>query len=518
MTVSAVTLVRLLLWASTLMLVWMTAVIWMRRRRAPESVVMSMLSAAAALYCFGSSQEIAQTSLPSALFWIHVEYLGIPWLPALWLWLARRHHGLRSNGWLLWSIPVVAFVGQWTSSLHGFFYRTVAFLPRPPFWIVDVHRGPIAWLHLSYLYFAFLYGAWLYFADSRSSTRLFRRQSLLFAVSSFPPIVGYLAYLAGWTPWNLDIAPVFLAFSVTLAYTAVVRYECFDLVPMARSLVFNSMRDAAVVTDMHFRLVELNPAARALLPHLGNAGPGSDLAAEMCASLGLQHLFRDPSQTKEIEMKTAGESRHYEVRALPLSVADRQAGWAVLFADVSSRVRLFRELRRHAETDVLTGIANRRCFVAAIELECARSSRHHAAFSVVFGDIDEFKSVNDRYGHVAGDTVLQAVADRIASCLRRIDLLSRYGGDEFAILLPETGPQSVLEVAERIRSVVSAAPVEWDEQPIPITVSLGVATYDPGGSSDWAHVLDAADQALYRAKADGRNRVAGCDEIPTVKA
>ncbi len=512
MTVSAVTLVRLLLWASTLMLVSMTAVIWVRRRRAPESIIMSLLSTCAAIYCFGSSQEVAQTSMASALFWLHVEYLGIPWLPALWLWLARRHHGLKSNGWLLWSIPVIAFVGQWTSSLHGLFYRTVTFLPRGPFWIIAVQRGPIAWVHLSYLYFAFFYGAWLYFANYRTSSRLIRRQSLLFAVSSFPPMAGYLAYLLGWSPWNLDIAPIFLALSVTLAYVAVVRYECFDLVPMARSLVFNSMRDAAVVTDLHFRLVDFNPAAHALLPALGNLSPGGDMAAVMCESLGLQKLFRDSSQTKEIEMKVGGEPRYFEVRALPLSVADRQVGWAVLFADITSRVRLVRELRRHAETDILTGVANRRCFVAAIELESARSSRHQAAFSVVFGDLDGFKSINDCYGHAAGDKVLQTVADRFASCLRRIDVLSRYGGDEFAILLPETGADGAEEVAERIRSVVSAAGVEWEGQLIPITVSLGVATYVPNCTTEWVDLLDEADQALYRAKAEGRNRVAGCDE------
>jgi diguanylate cyclase (GGDEF)-like protein len=265
---------------------------------------------------------------------------------------------------------------------------------------------------------------------------------------------GYLVYLGGWSPWGLDLAPMMFSISAILAYLAVVRLECFDLVPMARSLVFNSMRDAALVTDLEHRLVDLNPAARELLPCLGNFNLGDDVPAAFSQHSALQRIFHDPSRPQQIELEVGGELQHFEARILPLNVEMQQSGWAIILADITAQVRLVHALRREAETDELTRVANRRCFVAAIERESARSVRHASSLSVIMVDVDHFKGINDRFGHAAGDKVLSSVADRIAPCLRRVDLLSRYGGDEFAILLPEAGPDGACEVAERIRGVV----------------------------------------------------------------
>lgn len=207
-------------------------------------------------------------------------------------------------------------------------------------------------------------------------------------------------------------------------------------------------------------------------------------------------------------MRVEGEIYHFEVQALPLSVNERQFGWAVLLSDVTDRTRLLQELRRDAQTDELTGVANRRCFVGTIETEYQRAIRHETHFSVIILDLDHFKDINDRYGHVAGDRALSGVVARIVSCLRKIDLISRYGGDEFAILLPETGAYSAFEVAERIREAVSVTPVEADGNIVHLTASLGISTHDPEHSANWVQLLDEADQAMYRAKAEGQNRVA----------
>jgi diguanylate cyclase (GGDEF)-like protein len=507
MTVSLVTLVRLFLSAGALVLVLLSLATWSRHRRAPEAALVSLLSVSAAIYCFGSAQEMAQTSLDRAMFWIHVQYLGLPWLPALWVLLARKHHQLRSRLWLLLVIPVITFAGQWTNSLHGLFYASVQLIPRPPFWIVSVHRGPIAWLFLVYLYASFGYGAWVYLSRFRVESRLIRKQSLLFAACSLPPLGGYLVYLLGWSPWGLDLGPAALGISVILAYLAVVRLEFFDLVPMARSLVFNSMRDAALVTDLGHRLVDFNPAARKLLPCLGNIKLGDDLTSALSEPLSFEQVFLDSGHPQRIELRAGGKLQNYEVRVLPLQVEDQQSGWAIILADITAQVRLVHELRHDAETDELTGVANRRCFANAMERECSRSMRHGSIFSVMIVDIDHFKEINDRCGHNAGDSVLTAVASRIASCLRRVDLLSRYGGDEFAVLLPEAGLDGALEVAERIRGVVASPAVEYEGQAIDVSVSVGLTTQDATHTGDWPQLLDEADQALYRAKAEGRNRV-----------
>jgi diguanylate cyclase (GGDEF)-like protein len=500
-------LTRIFLSGIALALALMAAVAWSRRRRASEAAIISLLLVSAAIYCFGYSGEVAQTELADAMFWLHLEYFGICWIPALLVLLARNHNHLRTRLWLLLPIPLVTFVAQLSTPLHGLFDRSLLLLSRPPFWIVSAQRGPIAWLFVAYMYVALLYSAWLYISRFRSSSRLFQKQSLLFVTSFLPPLIGNLIYLCGWSPWGLDLAPAMMAVSAIVGYFAVFRLEFFDLVPMARSLVFNNMRDAALVTDMRHRLVDFNPSARALLPLLGSVNMGDDITAAFPETLILQKVFSDPKHSQKIDLSLDGEPQHFEMRVFPLLMEKHQAGWAVILANVTAQLRLVHELRHDAETDELTGVANRRSFKAAIEREHARSVRSGTVFSLLIIDIDHFKSTNDHFGHSAGDSVLSAITSRIVSCLRRADLPCRYGGDEFAVLLPESGPESALEVAERIRCAVANAPIKMDGRSLRASVSIGVATYAPAYATNWEPLLDDADRALYRAKAAGRNQV-----------
>jgi diguanylate cyclase (GGDEF)-like protein len=200
------------------------------------------------------------------------------------------------------------------------------------------------------------------------------------------------------------------------------------------------------------------------------------------------------------------EEQHFDMRFYPLDWGRQQLGWAVILANISAQVELVQRLRHHAETDSLTEVANRRAFDAALERECVRVARYHSQFAVILIDVDNFKTINDRGGHAMGDYVLHLVASRIAHCLRSTDLLSRYGGDEFAILLPETALDEASQVVDRIRDEVSMAAAQIGEA-TPVTLSVGLTVYTPGDPASARQLLEQADQALYSAKADGRNRV-----------
>jgi len=174
--------------------------------------------------------------------------------------------------------------------------------------------------------------------------------------------------------------------------------------------------------------------------------------------------------------------------------------------DITERKSLEDELKVRATTDVLTGVANRAKFLDVASLELDRARRHGHPLSIALLDIDDFKRVNDSSGHLAGDAVLVGLADVAGATIRSIDSLARFGGDEFVVLMPETGTGGAAEVAERIRGAVEAAPWPSGEPGLSITVCLGVATlHEDEDSLDL--VLRRADQALYRAKEAGRNRV-----------
>ncbi|HEX5725243.1 MAG TPA: sensor domain-containing diguanylate cyclase, partial [Longimicrobiaceae bacterium] len=163
-------------------------------------------------------------------------------------------------------------------------------------------------------------------------------------------------------------------------------------------------------------------------------------------------------------------------------------------------------VEQKATTDSLTGLPNRRTFEQKLAAAASRFDRYARPFSLVMLDVDHFKQVNDAWGHPAGDRVLQEVAAVLREGVRDLDLAARVGGEEFVLLLPETGLQAAAEVAERIRRTVEGRPVAWEGRTLAVTVSLGVAAC-PECAAAPNEALKLADEALYRAKGSGRNRV-----------
>ena len=180
-----------------------------------------------------------------------------------------------------------------------------------------------------------------------------------------------------------------------------------------------------------------------------------------------------------------------------LSLAD-QAGVAI------DNVVLHQEAQRLSITDGMTGIWNHRYFQLRFDQEMDRSSRFRRPFCLLLCDIDDFKNVNDTYGHLQGDSVLIELARRVKSEIRDIDVLARYGGEEFVLVLPETDAEGGFRAAEKIRRRIFETPFGRDRS-IPVTMSIGVACF-PRAGTDQTTLLRAADVALYQAKARGKNR------------
>jgi diguanylate cyclase (GGDEF)-like protein len=233
---------------------------------------------------------------------------------------------------------------------------------------------------------------------------------------------------------------------------------------------------------------------------------------------------------KDIVVRTLtslGVTAETEIVHLPLLFEDRLLGALWLWGNDLTRAdlpvmsifagqmavtlenaRLFEEVQNLAITDPLTGLHNRRGLFEVGKIEFARSRRAGRAFSAVMVDIDHFKKINDTHGHFTGDRVLQKFAQACKCAIRDIDLIGRYGGEEIVILLPETDLQAAREVAERLRRVISDAPLQIaDDLQVNVTASLGAAQQDEN-TATLETLIARADQAMYIAKHKGRNQVA----------
>ncbi len=206
---------------------------------------------------------------------------------------------------------------------------------------------------------------------------------------------------------------------------------------------------------------------------------------------------------KVVDIESYGSVMHTSGKLLLVS----------LIMDITERTRAEREvqtlqemLREQSTHDALTGLYNRRYLDETLGRELISAERHGHPVSVIMGDLDHFKTVNDRYGHLAGDEVLRVFGDLMKQHARGSDIYCRYGGEEFLLVLPQMAEDDAVERAEQLRSAMAAAPVLFGASPIMVTASFGVATFPRDGRTG-DELIAAADSALYAAKAAGRNRV-----------
>ena len=290
-------------------------------------------------------------------------------------------------------------------------------------------------------------------------------------------------------------------------------------------LISDSSQDAIIMIDEHGGVRFWNPAAEKLFGYTSAEIMGKKIHNHLVPMEKQDDEPEGPSEgepvmAKEIDCMGSGAVRcqlqemyalrsngaHVPVEVSVSRVPHEGQWWSVAsIRDITERKAAEEQLRAFASTDSLTGLSNRRFFLETANRECDRMLRYGSRVSVIMLDVDHFKDINDTYGHDVGDAVLRELASVCRKGLREVDVIGRLGGEEFAVLLPETDEPGAVLVAERMRQAVSRIMVESDKGPVHLTISLGVA--QACGDGNVEQLLKRADKALYRAKSQGRNQV-----------
>ena len=485
-----------------------------RRRQEPQArifaVLMLTLMVWTACYILGlTSQELA-----GKIFWVRIKYIGSASAPLIWLVFSlhftqnedRLVSWVKAGLWGFYFITLgVVFTSDWQTWMWGTVWIEPGLLEE------QVTHGWYFWFYVACSYLFIIISAWLYLRFMLTVPPIHKRQALLMAIGGLIPLFGRIA-LDGF---GLDLIPqldeVILLFLVSALIfgVALFRYNLLAIMPVAYSQVFQNMSIGVVVLDPQTQLLEMNPAARELIG-VGSLGLLGTPLKTLWPPLG--ELDLDAENGTELALPGDDENpRYYRIRVtLIRNRWNRLLGYLLLVTDITQQKKDAAALEILATRDGLTGLLNRRIFITLAAQEHQRALRYRHAYALILFDLDEFKQINDTYGHQCGDEVLQEVARRCQESLRSVDLLGRYGGEEFVILLPETGKLDAETVAEKIRGVIGSTQVQLKNIPVSISVTISVGgivlTFDdPDAMQSFDTILSRADEMMYASKRAGRN-------------
>jgi len=471
------------------------------------------------IYSLGYMLELSGNSAETIFFALKIEYLGIPFIPVFWFLFAFEYNKYRIKSRIihasLFVIPAITMVLLYTNNHFHLYYSEFGVDDTGPFPVASVVKGVWYYVQFAYAQTLSFAGVILFYAMTRKAKGYRRKQANAIFLASIIPWCGNLLEQLGFTIQGIDMEPFYLTLPVPVFSLAMSRLLMFNIAPVARAKVFETMRTPVLVLDKHYNIADFNRFASRVLPELTQEAIGLSAYDVLESREGFIDKIRAGNDAPlEVELRHDDATSHFSASVTRLvSSCGGDLGFAVLLYDITENKRLVEELHKMASLDALTQVYSRRFFMASCMIEINRVARYGGNLPFLLIDIDHFKSVNDTFGHLAGDLVLRTVTATFRKVLRSSDIIGRYGGEEFAILLPETDFEGARNLAERLRSEVKATTAVYEGNEIQVTISVGIAYFSTDGQEKMAGnellnaLLKASDQALYKAKGLGRDQM-----------
>jgi diguanylate cyclase (GGDEF)-like protein/PAS domain S-box-containing protein len=521
---------RVAIWLSALFSLGLTLLCWQRRDAiGGRPTLVRLLATTWWLLCYlvPLPQALITPSTTDIFLRVNLIMLGLVFAPPAILAFVLEYTG-RIQRWRWWMLAAMAvepaFV--WYCVLDAdfgqHFFAGWRGLPAEG----HFKGGPYFWFHCAYSYALTGCAFWLTVQAYRSARDRRKAQLRTIMLAFIPPAAGNLSYLFGLTPVTGDVTPIGFLLSGAMLTYALFRQGFMDLVPVARRIVVEQMIDGVIVLDERGRIIDVNAASRAILGLPAKHLIGS-CASDVLPLPGatLERLARQEEIDAVISL---GDGACIDLRARLMASGGKAAqGLLLIFRDISEARRVSDALEaanraltaqvaevermqglllEQASRDALTGLYNRRFMEESLERELARTDRTGEPLAVVLIDIDYFKKVNDNYGHLSGDDMLCALSAILQQRSRREDIACRYGGEEFLVILRNTSAQDAMARAAEWNALFAGTAFGFKGRTVHATFSAGIAVY-PDDAQYRTALLEAADIALYDAKARGRNQV-----------
>jgi diguanylate cyclase (GGDEF)-like protein len=410
------------------------------------------------------------------------------------------------------AVSVIAVLSMWITKFDNLVYSDYSFntslthhlnfTPGALYYLL--HSYPIICMALSMAVLLYRMKSW---------KEKYRKQLLiLFICLIFPlttEVIYFITVLAGINTNHTYLTPYAMAIMSFCLYMGVARFNIFEIISMATISAMEYIRDGFVLLDDGNNFLYSNPVADELLPGIKKLGRG-----ESIFSIRGWPEKVNSMATGSIEFTNDKGTKHFKASVSPVySQNQTLIAKIVIFNDITESVILMKKLEDAAYLDALTGIYNRKHFFELAAVNIERALRFSNSIYSAMLDLDFFKNVNDTYGHAAGDIVLIKTADVSRHTIRSYDLLGRYGGEEFVLLITDLELTEASNMMERIRENIENSVIDYEGVEIRITCSIGLAQFTSGDTMETS--VKKSDMALYVAKNSGRNQVKIYDSDPT---
>lgn len=461
------------------------------------------------IWCFFAVLEYLSTEATLRIVFGKLQYLGIPFFAVFWFVFTLQYTyndarltSQRAGG--LMAVPILSMIFAFTDPWHGLIWASVELGHTPAPQLMIEHGWWFSYVMMPYNYLLLLGGVGVLLNTYFASSQLYRQQILVLLSAAIIPFFSSLLYLlAGIHFYGLDLTPISFAFSSLIMVVGLFRGNLFEVSPISYRTVFLNTEDAVIFLDTKNHIVDLNPSAcqESLFDNV--LGQPFQVGFPAYQHLLTTPLTQEVTETVKLLQFSQTLLKEVKIRALH-SPGRRPVGSVVIIRDVTVEHQKQAQLKHFAYFDSLTGLCNRRQLEISGQLALSSAGKGLWPIALLYVDLNDFKPINDTYGHQIGDTVLIYVAKCLKTCVRQGDIVARLGGDEFVALLFKANQSAAHNTQERLSRRLQQT-LELESHSLRITASIGVASH-PGDGCTLSELLHCADQAMYRDKRHYRDR------------
>ena len=483
------------------------------RRHVTGAKALSFFMLSVALYSLGYALEINSESLTKIIDSLKFEVFWATFTaPAFLLFVVQFINRKSPPLWLtttLFVLPISIGALALTNDQHALLYERYWIEQGAYFPVIKYEPGPGYVIQLLYLILSSLLAEVLLFIHLFRCSGTERKKTTLILIAGVLPTLSATLNPDRETFSGLDLQPFIFSITGVLLAIALFYFKMLDLKKVAREYAMDAIHDYLLIIDKNMVVIDINQAGKnSNLLHSCQMGkplqPSNNFISSLMENMANNGEKKPKSQSK-ISVKVQDKHYQYSLTAIKDNFRYIQ-GYVVLINDYTPMANLLYEMELLAIMDSLTNVFNRRHLIQLAKREIKIASRTSSSLSVILFDLDNFKNINDKFGHPVGDIVLTKISEAVQSQLRAAEIFGRYGGEEFCVICPNTGKEEVKSIAERLRQCIED--IDWKDQPTySVTASFGVCTSANLEQHTIEELLSRVDSALYQAKHDGKNRV-----------